>query len=133
MGFGSGSWFSFVVVAALIALAAAGGEIILVPLALIAAVAAVAWYLLFRAMGAERQREEGESMTSRVRLRSAEAADIELHVNRLGAGELPGGAEGGDDSPSAHRIALPARDGTPWGDTDQHSSAARVPTAAGRH
>lgn len=37
--------------------------------------------------------------------------------------QLPGGAEGGDDSPSADRPpGLPADDGTPLGDTDQHSS-----------
>ena len=131
MGFGSGSWFVLVVVAALIALAAAGGEIILVPLAVIAAVAAAVWYVLFRAMGAERQRKEANAPG--VRLRSAEEAGSELRVNRLGDGELPGGAEGGDDSPSANRIALPARDGTPLGDTDQHSSGARVPVAADRH
>jgi hypothetical protein len=134
MGFGSGSWFSFVAVAALIALAAAGGEIILVPLAVIAVLAAGLWYVLFRAMGAERTRGEASAMNFGVRVRSAEAADREVHVNMLADGELPGGAEGGDDSPSAHRIALPSRDGTPWGDTDQHSCAARVPvSAAGRH
>ena len=128
MGFGSGSWLGFVGVAALIALAAAGGEIILLPLAVVAAVAAVVWYIVFRAMGVERAPVEGATaMTSAgVRSRSAQAAELELHVNKLGDGELPGGAEGGDDSPSAHRIALPSRDGTPWGDTDQHSSSARV-------
>jgi hypothetical protein len=37
--------------------------------------------------------------------------------------EIPGGAEGGDESPSANRLpGLPADDGTPLGDTDQHSS-----------
>lgn len=134
MGFGSGSWFSFVAVAALIALAAAGGEIILVPLAVLAAVAAAVWYVLFRAVGAERTRGQTSTMNLEVRARSAEAADREVHVNMLADGELPGGAEGGDDSPSANRIALPSRDGTPWGDTDQHSSAARVPVgAANRH
>ncbi|MDE3133605.1 MAG: hypothetical protein KGL15_06040 [Acidobacteriota bacterium] len=126
MGFGSGSWFGFVAVAALIALAAAGGEIILVPLALIAVVAAAVWYVLFRAMGGERARHEASTLSPSVRTRSAEAADREVQVNMLRDGELPGGAEGGDDSPSANRIALPSRDGTPWGDTDQHSSATRV-------
>ncbi len=127
MGFGSGSWLGFIALAALIALAVAGGEIIIVPLAVVAAVAAVAWYLVFRAMGAEHDRAERAATTFAVRSRSAEAADREVHVNLLAGGELPGGAEGGDDSPSAHRIALPSRDGTPWGDTDQHSSAARMP------
>ena len=126
MGFGSGSWFGFVAVAALIALAAAGGEIILVPLAVIAAVAAVVWYVLFRAMGGERARHDAPALNLGVRARSADAADREVRVNMLRDGELPGGAEGGDDSPSANRIALPSRDGTPWGDTDQHSSGIRV-------
>ncbi|HWD70717.1 MAG TPA: hypothetical protein VG293_11025 [Solirubrobacteraceae bacterium] len=132
MGFGTGSWLGFVAVAAMIAFAAAGGEIIIVPLAVVAAVAAVAWYIVFRAIGAERTRADGSAPD--VRVRSAEAADREVHVNMLADGELPGGAEGGDDSPSAHRIALPSRDGTPWGDTDQHSAAARVPAgiASGR-
>lgn len=134
MGFGSGSWFGFVAVAALIALAAAGGEIILVPLMVIAAIVAVAWYVVFRAMGAERVRGERSTTNLGVRVRSAEAADRELQVNMLADGELPGGAEGGDDSPSANRIALPSRDGTPWGDTDQHSAAARIPAGvANRH
>lgn len=131
MGFGTGSWLGFVAVAAMIAFAAAGGEIIIVPLAVVAAIAAVAWYALFRAIGAEHERAEGEAMTPGVRSRSAEAADREVHVNLLADGELPGGAEGGDDSPSAHRIALPCRDGTPWGDTDQHSSSARMPAGVG--
>lgn len=132
MGFGSGSWLGFVVIAAVIAFAAAGGEIIIVPLAVIAVVAAAAWYILFRALGAERARAEGGA-TPGVRARSAEAADREMRVNMLADGELPGGAEGGDDSPSAHRIALPCRDGTPWGDTDQHSAAARVPVGVADH
>lgn len=127
MGFGAGSWLGFVAVAAMIAFAAAGGEIIIVPLAVVAAIAAVAWYLVFRAIGAEHTRAEGSALNPGVRVRSAEAADREVHVNMLADGELPGGAEGGDDSPSAHRIALPSRDGTPWGDTDQHSSSARMP------
>lgn len=133
MGFGSGSWFGFIAVAALIALAAAGGEIILVPLALVAVVAAAVWYVFFRALGAERPRGPGGSIVQGAQTRSAEAVERELHVNRLD-GELPGGAEGGDDSPSAHRIALPAHDGTPWGDTDQHSAGARMPagSAGGR-
>lgn len=126
MGFGSGSWFGFAVVAVLIALAAAGGEIILVPLALLAALAAVVWYVFFRALGGERARHEASAVSLGVRTRSADAAEREVQVNMLGDGELPGGAEGGDDSPSANRIALPSRDGTPWGDTDQHSSAIRV-------
>lgn len=130
MGFGTGSWLGFVAVAALIAFAAAGGEIIIVPLAVVAAIAAVAWYILFRAVGAEHARAEGDAPTAGVRTRSAEAADREVHVNLLADGELPGGAEGGDDSPSAHRIALPSHDGTPWGDTDQHSSSARMPVGA---
>jgi hypothetical protein len=38
----------------------------------------------------------------------------------------PVGAEGGDDSPSADKPpALPADDGSPLGDTDQHSQAYR--------
>lgn len=118
---------SFVAIAALIAFAAAGGEIIIVPLAVVAAIAAVAWYIVFRAMGAERERAERSAGVSGLRVRSAEEADRELHVNMLTDGQLPGGAEGGDDSPSAHRIALPSRDGTPWGDTDQHSSSTRMP------
>ena len=134
MGFGSGSWFGFLAVAALIALAAAGGEIILVPLAIIAATVALVWYVLFRAMGAERARGERSTTNLGVRARSAEAADREIQVNMLADGELPGGAEGGDDSPSANRIALPSRDGTPWGDTDQHSAAVRMPVGmANRH
>jgi hypothetical protein len=130
MGFGSGSWTGFIVVAALIALAAAGGEIIILPLALLAAVAAVAWYFLFRAIGADRGAPEGATVEHELRVRSAAAADREVSVNLLADGELPGGAEGGDDSPSARRIALPSRDGTPWGDTDQHSSAARIPAGS---
>lgn len=130
MGFGTGSWLGFVAVAAMIAFAAAGGEIIIVPLAVLAAIAAVAWYIVFRAVGAERARADGSAGTQGVRARSAEAADREVRVNMLADGELPGGAEGGDDSPSAHRIALPSRDGTPWGDTDQHSSSARMPAGA---
>jgi len=132
MGFGSGSWIGFAAVAALIALAVAGGEIIIVPLAVVAAIAAVAWYMVFRAIGAERLGRDGSPMPTAVRTRSAEAAEREVGVNLLTDGELPGGAEGGDDSPSAHRIALPSRDGTPLGDTDQHSSAARIPAGATR-
>jgi hypothetical protein len=38
----------------------------------------------------------------------------------------PTGAEGGDDSPAADTSpALPAHDGSPLGDTDQHSQAYR--------
>jgi hypothetical protein len=38
----------------------------------------------------------------------------------------PTGAEGGDDSPAADTSpALPAKDGSPLGDTDQHSKAYR--------
>jgi hypothetical protein len=132
MGFGFGSWLGFAAVAAAIALAAAGGEIIIIPLAVIAAFAAVAWYLLFRAMGTERRGVGRAPARRTLRARSAEAADRETHVNMLADRELPGGAEGGDDSPSARRIALPSHDGTPWGDTDQHSSAARVPVGAAR-
>ncbi|HWE59077.1 MAG TPA: hypothetical protein VG228_05215 [Solirubrobacteraceae bacterium] len=118
----------FVAIAAMIALAAAGGAIVIIPLALVAVVAAAAWYVLFRAIGAERM---GTAETAHeVRTRSAEAAYREVNVNKLADGELPGGAEGGDDSPSARWIALPSHDGTPWGDTDQHSSAARTPMDA---
>lgn len=116
----------------MIAFAAAGGEIIIVPLAVVAAIAAVIWYIVFRAFGADRL--GSARTTTEVGIRSSAAAEREVHVNMLGDAELPGGAEGGDDSPSAHRIALPSRDGTPWGDTDQHSSSARMPVgAANRH
>jgi hypothetical protein len=38
------------------------------------------------------------------------------------------GAEGGDESPSADRSpAMPSNDGSPLGDTDQHSQAYRPP------
>jgi hypothetical protein len=43
--------------------------------------------------------------------------------------ELPGGADGGDESPAADRPpGAPAKeDKTPLGDTDQHSSSERLP------
>ncbi len=37
-------------------------------------------------------------------------------------GHVPGGAEGGDNSESADKLALPADDDAPIGDTDQHST-----------
>ncbi|MCL2418862.1 MAG: hypothetical protein FWD04_06190 [Conexibacteraceae bacterium] len=116
-------------VAALIALMFAGGEIIIVPVAAFAVIAAGAWYVMFHWMGLDREGQGASGGPRELRTRSREETARELGVNHLNGGELPGGAEGGDESPSAHRLALPCRDGTPWGDTDQHSSSQRLPLA----
>jgi len=126
---GIGSSLSIAGVFALIALAVAGGELIIVPIAVFAAIAAVVWFIVFRAMGVERWRQDGSTTGPELHRRSSLDVERELQVDWLGHGELPGGAEGGDESPSANRIVLPARDGTPWGDTDQHSSSLRMPVA----
>lgn len=58
-----------------------------------------------------------------LRRRSPEETEREL---RKGSDMTvpPGGAEGGDESPAADTLgALPADDGAPLGDTDQHSSS----------
>jgi hypothetical protein len=53
---------------------------------------------------------------------SADAAERETGERRQ-PGKLPGGAEGGEDSPSVDKPAgLPADDEAPLGDTDQHSN-----------
>jgi hypothetical protein len=53
---------------------------------------------------------------------SADEAEKETEIKRQ-PGHLPGGAEGGGESPSADRPgAVPADDDAPLGDTDQHSS-----------
>jgi hypothetical protein len=53
---------------------------------------------------------------------SADEAEKETGIKRR-PGHLPGGAEGGDESPSADKPgALPADDDAPLGDTDQHSN-----------
>jgi hypothetical protein len=52
---------------------------------------------------------------------SADEAEKETGIKRQ-PGEVPGGAEGGEESPSADKpLALPADDDAPLGDTDQHS------------
>ena len=52
---------------------------------------------------------------------SADEAEKETGIKRR-PGQVPGGAEGGDASPSADTPGpLPADDDAPLGDTDQHS------------
>lgn len=69
--------------------------------------------------------EERERLT--IRRRSKEEIERELRAARP-VDELPGGAEGGDESPSADLpMGLPAKDMSPLGDTDQHSSSERLP------
>lgn len=62
-----------------------------------------------------------------IRRRSDEETERERQASK-DVTELPGGAEGGDESPSADLpMGLPAKDNTPLGDTDQHSSGERLP------
>lgn len=64
-------------------------------------------------------------MPDEIRRRSDEDAERELRVNR--SQERPGGAEGGEDSPSADvPPGAPADDQAPVGDTDQHSDDDKV-------
>lgn len=52
---------------------------------------------------------------------------VSVHSCRVPTTGDPTGAEGGDASPAADRPpALPAHDGAPLGDTDQHSQAYRL-------
>jgi len=51
---------------------------------------------------------------------SAEEAEQKIGTKRK-PGQVPGGAEGGDSSESVDKLALPADDDAPLGDTDQHS------------
>lgn len=66
-----------------------------------------------------------------IRRRSAEDAERELRVNHSeGSPADPsvGGAEGGDESPSADSLpGAPAADQAPAGDTDQHSDPDNLP------
>lgn len=65
-------------------------------------------------------------MSDPIRRRDDEDAERELRVNRT-AEPPPGGAEGGDESPSADLpMGLPADDRTPVGDTDQHSDRSNL-------
>ncbi len=65
-----------------------------------------------------------------IRRRSEQETARELSVDRSETrppGEAPGGAEGGDHSPSADvPPGAPADDQAPTGDTDQHSDDERV-------
>jgi hypothetical protein len=66
------------------------------------------------------------NMPNEIRRRSDEDAERELRVDR--SKERPGGAEGGESSPSVDRApGAPADDQAPAGDTDQHSDAANLP------
>ncbi len=52
----------------------------------------------------------------------SESADTKDEKDLTPTGEP--GAKGGDESPSADTLpGLPSKDGTPLGDTDQHSNA----------
>jgi hypothetical protein len=51
---------------------------------------------------------------------SADEAEKKTGIKRR-PGHVPGGAEGGE-SESADKLALPADDDAPLGDTDQHSA-----------
>ena len=51
---------------------------------------------------------------------SAEEAEQKIGTKRK-PGQVPGGAERGDSSESVDKLALPADDDAPLGDTDQHS------------
>ena len=62
--------------------------------------------------------------SAKIRRRSPEETERELAVNELGNDELPGGAEGSDESHSIN---------TPFGDTDQHSSSTRLPRVRREH
>jgi hypothetical protein len=52
---------------------------------------------------------------------SADDAEQKTGIKRR-PGHAPGGAEGGENSESADKLALPADDDAPIGDTDQHST-----------
>jgi hypothetical protein len=73
------------------------------------------------------ERDEGEQP---IRQRSPRDAEREAAVNRRDESrqDEPGGAEGGDESPSADLpMGLPADDQAPLGSTDQHSDPHRLP------
>ena len=66
-----------------------------------------------------------------IRRRSHEETAREQSVNRAHAPQeteaAPGGAEGGEDSPSRDTNVLPADDNAPLGDTDQHTDSSSLP------
>jgi hypothetical protein len=76
---------------------------------------------------ANQDRETGDGDHSDViRRRSDEETQRELDATRE-VEELPGGAEGGEDSNSANWLVDHPADTDPLGDTDQHSSEERLP------
>lgn len=67
-------------------------------------------------------------MGDQIRRRETEDVKRELRVDENRGSEPPGGAEGGDESPSADLpMGLPADDQAPLGDTDQHSDSGNLP------